>query len=68
MARDDWFGYQEKVAGKEPRFSTGIIVSMRVMKKIILLSLVLVFSASAFAAPVHHHHRRHRHHHHHPAA
>ncbi|MBB6147093.1 hypothetical protein HNQ77_005078 [Silvibacterium bohemicum] len=35
------------------------------MKKLLLLSLVLVFSASAFAQPVHHHHRRHHRHHRH---
>jgi hypothetical protein len=34
----------------------------RGMKKLIVLSLVLLFSASAFAQP-HHHHRHHRHHH-----
>jgi hypothetical protein len=33
------------------------------MKKLLMLSLVLLISASAFAAPVHHrHHRHHRHH------
>jgi hypothetical protein len=34
----------------------------RGMKKLIVLSLVLLFSASAFAQPHHHHRHHHRHH------
>jgi hypothetical protein len=34
------------------------------MKKLIVLSLVLLFSASAFAQGHHHHHHRVAHHHH----
>jgi hypothetical protein len=34
------------------------------MKKLFVLSLALMFTASAFAVPPrHHHHRRHHHHH-----
>ena len=31
------------------------------MKKLLVLSLVLMFSVSAFAQPYHRHHRRHHH-------
>jgi hypothetical protein len=39
--------------------------SIKFMKKSLVFCLVMLFSASAFAAPRHHHHH---HHHHHGAA
>jgi hypothetical protein len=50
-----------------PIFSTNfqhVRCYYRPMKKLLMLSLVLVFSASAFAQPHHHHHHSHHYHHH----